>query len=331
MKNYFDDCDKIKNLFSSYIDEEITEDEKLEVDQHIDACQNCAAELSSLKQLSQKIQNFLTINPPEDFDLSQSILNRLTTQDKINCETFDENISAFFDGELDPKMYYSVEEHLNDCEICHQKYKKLEAVRNLIQLSVNALDIDFWNTVYYRLISSKDLDCQFVIDEISAYIDKELDLEIINSITDHVRTCEYCTETLRKTQKVQKEIQSAMLSVSKNIDLWPKVFYKLNHTNRQKTFVCSAAASIFMVCLVWTVLSLVFPAENIYINTTPAKIADTTSTSASTSNLPVSNVNYVAKSMNTPENYLFSNVYDVPPSGIIPVLYDEGGEITCDK
>lgn len=66
-------CEKIEELLSPYLEDELSREEKKVVDDHLQACESCAALLSLLKETRESLTGF-----PE-LEVSENLLNRLSS------------------------------------------------------------------------------------------------------------------------------------------------------------------------------------------------------------------------------------------------------------
>ena len=65
MKN--NDCSEIKEMLAGYIDDELTDEERRIVEEHIDICAECASELKEMKNIREVIRNMNTPRLPDAF------------------------------------------------------------------------------------------------------------------------------------------------------------------------------------------------------------------------------------------------------------------------
>lgn len=303
-------CEQILDLISSFIDGELTEEEQNAAQDHFDHCPECAEELKMVQQLSLRVQQTLELENIPDF--SAAILSKLEAE-SVSCKQVEENLSAYFDGEMDTNNYYAIKNHLDECKDCEPKYKKLEYLRNLIKLSVDSLDLDLWSTVYNRLVDPEELECSFVSDKLSEYIDKEMDKKLYKAISEHILACPICRKEFDDLKYLQTKVKIALLEPSKNIDLWPDIFYRLSRRARKKTFAYSSVASLAMVVFVWFSLSVIFPVGNVEL---------TDKDYSTVSEAPKKEAAYtVASNDNTADSYLLNSTFSTPPSGVIPIMY----------
>lgn len=66
-------CEKIEELLSPYLEDELSREEKKVVDDHLQTCESCAALLSLLKETRESLTSF------PQLEVSQNLLNRLAS------------------------------------------------------------------------------------------------------------------------------------------------------------------------------------------------------------------------------------------------------------
>ena len=57
------DCDKVKQLLSSYIDGELNEEEKIEFDNHIAQCSSCKEEFNDILKVLDILHSIPEVEP----------------------------------------------------------------------------------------------------------------------------------------------------------------------------------------------------------------------------------------------------------------------------
>ncbi|MGB4439865.1 MAG: DUF4349 domain-containing protein [Sedimentibacter sp.] len=86
-------CDEIKNLLSLYIDDELDEEERLLVEEHLQKCEDCQKELEEYKKIIQALKNIPDEEPPSGYckRLHEKLLiveiPKVITGDKIPKKT----------------------------------------------------------------------------------------------------------------------------------------------------------------------------------------------------------------------------------------------------
>lgn len=318
----FNNCNEIKNNLSAYLDKELSEEDSLAVESHLSNCHDCLNELELLKNLSEKTkQCFLE----KDFDIpdfSLNIIERLNNDSvKISCEEVCENLSSYFDGELDTPEYYRVEEHIQSCEKCTQKYRTLEKLRDLISLSVNNNTIDCWQEIYSRLINSDNVDCPIVISHLSDYVDKEINDKLSKAISAHILTCKNCRNSYEQIKYIKNITQKALMEPAKSINMWSNVRNRLIKDNNRYTFAASSVASIITIFLVWYSLNTILP----YNSLNNKSVANEYNDNIQNTGNKASNSDIIANNMNGSDNYMFSNAFNFPTTNVLPFYYYDNG------
>jgi len=86
-------CDEIKNLLSLYIDDELDEEERLLVEEHLQKCEECKKELEEYKKIIQALKNIPDEEPPLGYckRLHEKLLiaeiPKVITGDKVHKKT----------------------------------------------------------------------------------------------------------------------------------------------------------------------------------------------------------------------------------------------------
>ena len=84
---------------------------------------------------------------------------------KLTCAQMDVLISFYIEGDLSPSLKKQVEEHLEECNICHTKYDIIDTMLHEIKDAATCgSDSEWRNSEQYRIFKSN----------LSAYIDNEL-------------------------------------------------------------------------------------------------------------------------------------------------------------
>ena len=72
-------CDDIRPLIAGYVDDELTRDERAQVEEHVGSCPDCARELREQRALKEELDK-MSFSEPSDAELDrywQSVYNRL--------------------------------------------------------------------------------------------------------------------------------------------------------------------------------------------------------------------------------------------------------------
>ena len=99
-------CDKINLQISAYFDDELSENEKETVTTHLDKCPSCAQKLEDIKKLSGLIKNYGEGIDYKRINLADNIIKRVFKESQVTCNEVLEELSAYFDGEVDLKLHY---------------------------------------------------------------------------------------------------------------------------------------------------------------------------------------------------------------------------------
>jgi|GEM_PF-2159600 len=83
-------CQKMKNLFSPYIEGELRKEEKEKLELHLKGCPVCRKELSLLKAVVQEVKNLDEVVPPADF--------LLKINEKLDKRSFAHKFASIWDN-----------------------------------------------------------------------------------------------------------------------------------------------------------------------------------------------------------------------------------------
>lgn len=141
-----------------------------------------------------------------------------------DCKHTLENLSAFLDNELSDASASDIEDHLAICEDCQQELEQLSTLSALFK-KVDLPVQDFSEQVITRLCQETDLDCTVIEEDVSAYVDDELDLAKTLSIQEHLEGCPACQKLISGFKKLSHLINSYVVSAGK--DYSPDVLARL--------------------------------------------------------------------------------------------------------
>ena len=68
------ECERTKELFSGYVDEEIDDILRSDVDNHIEKCSSCKLELARFRQVWGMLGMLPEVSPPSGFRLQSLVL-----------------------------------------------------------------------------------------------------------------------------------------------------------------------------------------------------------------------------------------------------------------
>jgi len=126
-------CDKIKMLLSAYFDSELSKEETNIVKKHLCNCPECTDDLNNIINVSNYFKNFgKKIFSPQS-DIASDVINRIYNEKKLTCNEVLEEVSAYYDGELNLKLHYLVDNHLKNCKGCRSEYDNLVKISKLLK------------------------------------------------------------------------------------------------------------------------------------------------------------------------------------------------------
>jgi hypothetical protein len=78
--------------------------------------------------------------------------------DTMSCKKFEENISAYFDGELDKSSQNSVLDHTKNCELCGFYFKQFNMLQNKMNLQLAPIEAPAFieNQLMQRIASERN-------------------------------------------------------------------------------------------------------------------------------------------------------------------------------
>ena len=125
-------CDELKLMISAYFDNELSQEESLYIENHLQQCETCSLEVENIKKLSQILKSYdAKINISQAKTVS-FVLNRLKIEDSVSCNEVLDELSAYYDGELNLKLHYLIKDHLTVCNNCRRDYDNLKFTQSLI-------------------------------------------------------------------------------------------------------------------------------------------------------------------------------------------------------
>jgi len=222
-------CIDFQEDLSALLDDELKGTEKTELESHLSECDECTSRFETLKSLS----TFLGkgFEPPESDGESESAMPDIWSKIKDElpsvCLVIEEDLSAYLDGELPPAAQEGVNEHLNGCSECLDKFKLLNATNQLLSKGLElpeSVDVDLWNAVKKRLTE----DCEIIASELSSYVDQEVATMRHRAITAHLLECHPCRTSFDGMTKVGEVIREHYKPViPEDLDLWPGIKAKM--------------------------------------------------------------------------------------------------------
>jgi anti-sigma factor RsiW len=216
-------CSKIKPELSALMDDQLPDNLKGEIENHLTGCHECTEEYESLNAIHGYVSAAFDDSQYKSIDLWSKLEATLPTV----CEVIQEDLSAYLDGELSAAAQEGVNQHLKDCAECLASFQSLDATNRLLgkglELSINQ-DVDLWSGVNARL----NADCALIDNELSAYLDQEVVTLRHRAITKHLTDCQNCRDEFAHLTAVGDIIRDAYKpEMPENFDLWPGIKSKL--------------------------------------------------------------------------------------------------------
>ena len=137
--------------------------------------------------------------------------------DSNNCVNIEELLDAFLDGELQPDERAAVEQHIAACSKCARQLKESERmIKELksipVKTSSREIDFSFLNEdAAERPVVSEQ--CKPINELLDAYHDGELAEDEKKSVTEHLASCQACTNALAQIQQLVLGIKSMPMSM----------------------------------------------------------------------------------------------------------------------
>lgn len=297
-------CDDLKTLISVYFDNELSEEESEMLISHLDKCPLCTQELENIRNLSGLIKNSVNTIEFEDIDIASTVINRLYKENLISCDEVLNEMSCYLDGEVDLKLHYLIEDHLNNCSACKSEFDMLEKLSNSIKLSFEIdNDIDLCSKIIPKF-DNIEL-CREISEKLSEYLDKELPREDAVKVSEHLLACKYCRRDYDNLKEISLIVKNYLKKSSYspeilNLYSTDEIMARLDKSERRRVFLTSVAAVFLMAILSWFSISTVEPT----IINQPEKINMNESGSLKA------------------EDFLFNKAYSTPSEGAISVLYE---------
>lgn len=201
-----------KNLINLYIDDYLSSDESVNVEEHVSACPKCRSLLTSYKMLSSSTKAVLST----DFSIPENFIDNLMSRiENIEHPSF-EDISAYHDNFFATEKSTEIRNHLEDCYPCENIYT---AINQEAEILDTLPEYDFSSDSFLDSLMSKidELKPSHVsYSDLSAYSDKEYSLVNKLEVKEHLAACAKCTasyENILKVKKSTKELLEPVLNI----------------------------------------------------------------------------------------------------------------------
>jgi anti-sigma factor RsiW len=133
------------------------------------------------------------------------------------------DLSAYLDGELLAPAKEGIDQHLEHCAGCLQKFQQLSQVNNLLSKGLQLpeeVNVDIWAGVKARLND----DCLVINSELSPFIDREVATLRHRAITSHLTECNDCTHQFNQLSETGDILRTYYQpQLSDDFDLWPAI------------------------------------------------------------------------------------------------------------
>lgn len=132
----------------------------------------------------------------------------------LSCNKVKTLLSAYFDDELSEKDTRNVENHLSKCAECSNDLNNINNLSTYFKNSGKRIFPSQHNvvkTVIDRVFNEKELTCNEVLEEVSAYHDGELSQKLHYLVDNHLRNCESCNLEYENLVKISKLIKLAYI------------------------------------------------------------------------------------------------------------------------
>lgn len=183
-------------------------------------------------------------------------------KDNFSCIEVKSLLSAYFDGELTAQKTDLIKMHLLQCPECNTElqniYKVSSAVKTYMTNNANNLpERDMAeNTI------AKFEKCAEIKENLSAFIDGELDKDDVVKFCEHLLKCEYCRADYELMKSTQKAIKNYFKSSVDSLDLSESIFKenifnKIIFFQRKRKFVYSIAVVTALLVITYFSINII--------------------------------------------------------------------------
>ena len=114
---------RIQEELSAYLDNELSPNRHKQIETHLRTCDECSEILATFEKNRQIVAN---IAHPVPLTLKDGVMAKIHTQ-------FQEELSAYLDGELEPTTRDRIETHLHSCDECSEMLAAFRQNRDRIK------------------------------------------------------------------------------------------------------------------------------------------------------------------------------------------------------
>lgn len=217
-------CTELKEELSSFVDGELEQIKQTAIASHITSCPDCKEDHDQFKNLRGLLQKQSSKAQEAAPDMWALISAKLPTV----CESIQEDLSAYLDGELIPSAKDGVDIHLKECGICLAKFKDLSKLTNVLSTGLQlpeTFNVDIWSGLSARL----NEDCVLIQSELSSFIDKEVATLRHRTITGHLTECAECKTVFDALSETGDALRNYYQpAIPADFDLWPAIHKSMN-------------------------------------------------------------------------------------------------------
>ncbi len=143
------------------------------------------------------------------------------------CADFENELSAFIDGELEQDRNSELLEHLNSCGGCkevHVQFKQTSSLISQAKLAAYAKCPDIWGELSLKLPSV----CETIQSDFSAYLDGELIVPAKEGVSEHLNSCQPCHLQFQDLSQVNNLLSRGLEIGDLEIDIWSQIKNRLD-------------------------------------------------------------------------------------------------------
>ncbi|RKU20842.1 hypothetical protein C6499_22955 [Candidatus Poribacteria bacterium] len=121
--------------------------------------------------------------------------------DKMNHKRIQDELSAYLDNELTPSRHEQIETHLRSCEECSDMLSAFQQNRQMVADLAHPVPSTLKDAVMAKIHT------QFQ-DELSAYLDNELNPTTCQRVEAHLHSCSECADMLSALRENRERVKS---------------------------------------------------------------------------------------------------------------------------
>lgn len=154
---------------------------------------------------------------------------------KIICKKVSSLLSLYIDNKVTDSEKEFIETHLNECEICYNKYIYLKSLIKSLK--------DSYKQIVELSLKKQKQEC-FIVREhekfrenMSPYIDNELDVKECYEFRKHLTKSKTAQKELKNAYRIQKELKNSFEKTKQKVSngISKRVIQNLKMTNTKKS------------------------------------------------------------------------------------------------